>query len=95
MVEQIVSGHPIHGDCHSSFYESDHKNDDLPFLLTCDYLVWSTIPLRNVVFSPKTLHTGFRNYKMFEPTHLGELKRHERSFQGKETKDKWAENKTT
>ena len=44
MVEQIVSGHPINGDCHSSFYESDHKNDDLPFVLTCDYLVWSTIP---------------------------------------------------
>ena len=59
--------------------------------------IWSgaQYPLRNVVFSPKTLHIGFRIYKMFEPTHLGELKRRERSFQGKETKDKRAENKTT
>ena len=66
MVDQIVSGHPAHRDCHSSFYESDHKNDYLPFLSVCDYLVCSIIlqgySLRNVVLGPKTFHTGIRIY---------------------------------
>ena len=43
MVDKVVSGHFTHGKCHSSFYESNHRNDNLPFLLICDYLIWSTI----------------------------------------------------
>ena len=66
MVDQIVSGHPSHRDCHSSFYQSDHRNDYLPFLPVCDYVVWSIILqgyfLWNVVLSPKTFHTGIRIY---------------------------------
>ena len=39
MVDLIVSGHPAHRDCHSSFYESDHKNDYLLFSLFVT--IWS------------------------------------------------------
>ena len=44
MIDQIVSGHPTHGKCHSSFYESDYKNDNLPFFSICNYSIWSIIP---------------------------------------------------
>ena len=76
IVDQIVSG--CLQECHSSFYESDHRDDNLPFLPMCDYLVWSTIlqgySLQNVVLSPKTFHTSIRIYQVLKPIHLIELK---------------------
>ena len=78
MVDQTISGHPTHGKCHSSLYESDHRNDNLPLFSICDYLVWSTIPqgysLQNVILSSKTLHSSWRVYEAFKPTHLVRLK---------------------
>ena len=78
MVDQIVLGHPAHRDCHSSLYESDHKNDYLHFLPICDYLVWDTIlqgySLWNVVLGLKTFHTGIRIHQVLKPTHLANLK---------------------
>ena len=78
MVDQIVSGHPTYRKGHSSFYESDQRNDNLPFLSICDYLVRSIIPqgysLRNVVLGSKTLHICRRVYEVLEPTHLVGLK---------------------
>ena len=66
MVDQIVSGHVAYRDCHSSFYESNRRNEYLPILPVCNYLVWSIIlqgySLRNVVLSLKTFHTGVRIY---------------------------------
>ena len=78
MVDQIVLGHLTHRKCYSSFYESDHRNDNLSFLSICDYLVRSTIPqgysLQNVILSSKTFHIGRRVYEVLELTHLVELK---------------------
>ena len=92
MVKQVVSGYPTHGKRHSSFYEGDHRNDNLPFFSICNYPIQSTIPqgysLRNVVLNPETLHTSGRVYEVFKSTHLGELKGCKRSFQRKETKNK-------
>ena len=92
MVDQVVLGHPAHRKCHSSFYESNHRNDNFPFFPICEYPVWGTIPqgysLGNMVLGPEALHTSQRIYKMFKPTHLDKLKEFERNFQRKETKNK-------
>ena len=78
MVDQIVSGHHTHGKCHSSFYESDHRNDNIPFLSICDYLVKSIISLGysqwNVILGSKTLYTSKGVYEVLKPTRLVELK---------------------
>ena len=56
------------------------------------YLIQGIIPqgnsLRNVVLSPEALHTGGRVYKVLKSTHLGKLKGSERSFRGKEIKNR-------
>ena len=44
--------------------------------------------MRNVVLSPEALHTGGRVYKVLKSTHLGKLKGSERSFRGKEIKNR-------
>ena len=78
MVDYVVSGYPTHGKGHPPFYEGDYGNDHLPLLPMGKHLIRSTIPqgnsLRNVVPSPKTLHTGGRIYKVIEPTHLSRLR---------------------
>ena len=77
-VDQIVSSHPTHRKCHSSFYESDHRNDNLPLLSICDYLVRSTISLGysqwNVILGFKTLYTSKGVYEVLKPTRLVKLK---------------------
>ena len=78
VVDQIVLSHPTHGKRHSSFYESDHRNDNLPFVSICNHPIWSTISqgysLWNVVLSPEALHTIERVYKVLKSTNLSELK---------------------
>ena len=92
VVDQVVSFHSTHGKRHFSFYESNHRNDNLSCYSIYDYPVWDTIPqgysLRNVVFSPETFHTDGKVYKVFKSTHLSELKGCERSFQREETKNR-------
>ena len=66
MVEQVVSGNPTHGECHSSFYKGNHRNDNFTHVSICQYFFWGTglqnHPLRDVVFCPKSLHGSWSVY---------------------------------
>ena len=73
MSDQIVLSHITHGKIHSLFYESDHGNDDLPFIpmgepFTQRVVSQGNAP-RNVLQGPKPLHTSRGVYKVGEPTH--------------------------
>ena len=74
----VNMGYPTHRKRHSSLYESNHRNEDLPFFPMCHHLIWSIIPqgnsLQNVILSPKALHTGGSVYKMLKSTHLVALR---------------------
>ena len=43
VIEQVISGYPTHGKCHSSLYKGDHWNDNLTLPSICEYLVRGTI----------------------------------------------------
>ena len=66
VIDQVISGYLIHGKCHSSLYEGDHRNDNFTFSSICKNLVWGTIlqgySLRDMVPNPKALHSGGRIY---------------------------------
>ena len=78
VIDQVISGYLIHGKCHSSLYEGDHRNDNFTFSSICKNLVWGTIlqgySLRDMVPNPKAPHSGGRIYSVLEPTHLIKLK---------------------
>ena len=66
VVNQVIPGYPTYGKRHSSLYESNHRNDDFTHCSIGKNLVWGVIlqsySLRNVVSSPKSLHTNRRVY---------------------------------
>ena len=92
VVDQVISSYPTYRKCHSSLYKGNYRNDNFTFSFICKNLVWGIIlqgySLRNVIPSPKTLHTGIKIYEVFKPTRLNKLRGCERNFLNKEVKNR-------
>ena len=44
MVNKVVSSYPTHRKCNSSFYESNHRNDNLPFFSMLEHNTVGQLP---------------------------------------------------
>ena len=49
MVNKVILGYPTYGESHSPFYESYHRDNDIPLFSMWHYLFWGTISQNNLL----------------------------------------------